>query len=98
MNRYLTDWVRNRAPGEWLLHPVEGARDVAASDLRVPFWEVVSDPGGEGEWHDLAGELPTVVAALQGYGSQLVVDGSDVVHVGGQRQPIQTRVGVRQGL
>lgn len=70
-------------------------RDAAAT-LGVPFWEVVSDPAGPGEWFDLAEELPTVTEALKNYASQLTVEGADVVHVGGQRQPIQTRIGVRR--
>lgn len=67
----------------------------AAAELGVPFWEVVSDPAGPGEWYDLTDELPTVVAALRHYGSQLIVEGDEVVHVGGQRQSIATRIGVR---
>ena len=38
---------------------------------------------------------PTVARALAAYASQLSVDGADIVHVGGQREPIQVRVGVR---
>ncbi len=69
----------------------------AASELGVPFWEVVSDPDGPGEWFDLAVELPIVAEALGHYTSQLTVDGDTVVHVGGQRLPIATRIGVRRG-
>jgi N-acetyl-1-D-myo-inositol-2-amino-2-deoxy-alpha-D-glucopyranoside deacetylase len=36
--------------------------------------------------------LPTVQRALGHYASQLTVDGAEVVHVGGQRQPIVTTV------
>lgn len=68
----------------------------AARAIGVPFFEVVSHPEGVGEWHDLAEELDAVTAALACYASQLTVDGTDVVHVGGQRQPIQTRIGLRR--
>lgn len=76
---------------------LHGPTREAAARLGVPFWEVVSDPSGAGEWHDLADERPAVAEALHAYGSQLVVAGDHVVHVGGQRQPIQTRIGVRRG-
>lgn len=46
-------------------------------------------------WLDLEPRRPTVARALAAYASQLSVDGADIVHVGGQREPIQVRVGVR---
>lgn len=36
--------------------------------------------------------LPQVRAALAAYSSQLSLDGSEVIHVGGQRQPISTSI------
>lgn len=68
----------------------------AASALGLPFWEVVSDPAGAGEWHDLSAELATVQAALTAYPSQLVVVGDELVFSGGQRHPIPTRIGLRR--
>lgn len=74
----------------------------AASELGLPFVEIVSQPRGGAEappgtsWLDVGGQLATVSAALGQYSSQLAVDGSDIVHVGGQREAIQTRVGVRR--
>ena len=68
----------------------------AASELGVPFWEIVSEADGEGEWHDLADELPVVTDALGSYASQLTIDGADVLHAGGQREAIRTRIGLRR--
>ncbi len=68
----------------------------AASALTgVPLVEVVSEPllpvGGAQEVA-LPQWLPAVQKALGHYASQLTVDGDEVVHVGGQRQPIVTTV------
>ena len=71
----------------------------AASELGVPFWEVASDPDAEpgpaGEKIDTPQHLGLLQEALAHYASQLSVAGDDVVHVGGQRQPIQTRFTLR---
>ncbi len=63
-------------------------------NLNVPGRPPVGDP--ELTWFDLPETLPRVQAALGSYASQLRVDGDHVVHVGGQRQPIVTRVGLRR--
>lgn len=56
-----------------------------------------ADAGDDGTcWLDLRDELPTVAAALGHYASQLSVDGDHLVHVGGQREPIQLRIGLRR--
>ncbi|MCA0295368.1 MAG: PIG-L family deacetylase [Actinobacteria bacterium] len=59
----------------------------------VPLFEVVSEPllpvEGAMEYR-LAEYLPAVRAALGHHASQLTVQGDEVVHVGGQRQPILT--------
>ena len=63
-----------------------------------------TDPGAEGsdphspddpdspaeavEHHDVSAWLDRKVAALRAHGTQLTVDGDDIVHVGGQREPI----------
>ncbi len=67
---------------------------VAAAALTgIPLLEVVSEPllprAGAQEFN-LAEHLPAVRRALADYTSQLTVDGDEVVHVGGQRQPILT--------
>jgi N-acetyl-1-D-myo-inositol-2-amino-2-deoxy-alpha-D-glucopyranoside deacetylase len=68
----------------------------AASALTgVPLVEVVSEPllGMPGaEEVALPQWLPTVQRALGHHATQLTVDGPDVVHVGGQREPIATTV------
>lgn len=75
----------------------------AAAEAGVPFVEVASqrrgaaDAGAPGTvWLDLSAELPTVGVALRAYATQLRVEGAEVVHVGGQREPIQLRIGVRR--
>lgn len=67
----------------------------AASLVGASFGEIASDPEGPATWFDLPEELPVVQRALAHYASQLTVEGAEVVHVGGQRQAIVTRVGVR---
>ncbi len=73
----------------------------AAAASGVPLVEVVSEPllpvDGAIAW--AAPEyLPVVRRALGRYASQLQVDGGDVVHVGGQRQPIAEVVWLRPGV
>ena len=67
----------------------------AASEVGVPFWEVASqvDPADAIETPQ---HLALLQEALGHYASQLTVDGSEVVHVGGQRQPIQMGFTLRQ--
>lgn len=67
----------------------------------IPMLEVIPpgrDVDGDAStvaWADLAGHLPRVREALRAHASQVRVEGSDVIHVGGQREPIVTRVGLR---
>jgi len=79
-------------PDHVACHHIAG---VASALTGVPLVEVVSEPllpvpGAEElrlpQW------LPAVRRALARHASQLVVDGAEVVHVGGQRQPIVTTV------
>lgn len=69
---------------------------VAAAALAgVPLVEVVSEPRTSVEGAQafvLERYLPRVRDALAHHASQLRVDGDEVVHVGGQRQPILTTV------
>ncbi|MFV0405743.1 MAG: PIG-L family deacetylase [Propioniciclava sp.] len=60
----------------------------AATELGVGFLEVASAPDSSGI--ALGGEeyRAVITAALRSYASQLTVAGTEVVHVGGQRQPI----------
>lgn len=67
----------------------------ACEALGVPFAEVVPEPIVDAEWFDLGSRLGVVTDALRHYASQLTVDGTDIVHSGGQREPITTSVGLR---
>ncbi len=67
----------------------------ACAEAGVPFVEVLSDPDAPGEWLDLQKHLPTVAAALEHHQTQVTVDVPDVIHSGGQREPIQLRMGLR---
>lgn len=75
----------------------------AARECGLTFLEVIP-PGRDDipgdldtiEWTDLSRHLPTVQTALRAHASQVQVEGGDVVHVGGQREPIVTRVGLRR--
>lgn len=74
-----------------------------ASALGVPFWEIVSgeaggpvggQPDGDdaalGEAYDVSPWRERKIAALRAHATQLLVDGDDMVHVGGQRQAIDS--------
>lgn len=70
----------------------------ASAASGVPLLEVVSDarlPAADAVAWRSPERLPDVRRALGCYASQLQVDGSDVVHVGGQRQPIAEVVWLR---
>jgi N-acetyl-1-D-myo-inositol-2-amino-2-deoxy-alpha-D-glucopyranoside deacetylase len=74
---------------------VHEAALAASRAAGIPFAEIVHAPAAGVEWHDLGAHLPTVRAALHCYASQLTVDGSHIVHSGGQREPITSAVGLR---
>ncbi|TFB46734.1 PIG-L deacetylase family protein [Cryobacterium tagatosivorans] len=61
----------------------------------TPFAEIVQAPTPDAEWFDLDARIDAVTAALHCHTSQLTVHGSDMVHSGGQREPIRTSVGLR---
>lgn len=67
----------------------------AASACHLPFAELVPTPRPGAEWLELGRHLPGVRHALQSHASQVTVDGDDVIHSGGQREPIATSVGLR---
>lgn len=80
-------------PDHVLAHRLSRA---VAQALGLPFWAILPDatdadaePDADGvESHDVAEWMERKVAALRAHGTQLTVDGDDIVHVGGQRQPI----------
>jgi N-acetyl-1-D-myo-inositol-2-amino-2-deoxy-alpha-D-glucopyranoside deacetylase len=68
-----------------------------ADDAGSPGRPAAGDAGPAGtgtetdatvERHDISPWLERKVAALRAHGTQLTVDGGDIVHVGGQREPI----------
>ncbi len=74
----------------------------AAESTGVPFAEVISiprdgaPPESEGvTWYDRSDRLDALLPALRAHASQFTVDGRDVIHSGGQREPLQLRTGVR---
>ncbi len=68
----------------------------------IPMLEVIPpDRSVDGdptaiEWAEMSRHLARVQQALRAHASQVLLDGPDVVHVGGQREPIVTRVGLRR--
>lgn len=66
----------------------------AASEAGLPFAEIRhhAEPGVE--WFDLPDMLPVVQSALRCHATQLTVHGDEVVHSGGQHDPIRTSVGI----
>lgn len=68
----------------------------AAAVAGAAWIEIVSDPSEDPDAVDLDQHLDVVVTALQRYRSQLRIDGTDVVHVGGQRHRVPTRVALRE--
>ena len=74
----------------------------AAELAELAFAEVISiprngTPSGDPaiEWFDLADRRDALLPALHAHASQFTVDGPDVIHAGGQREPLQLRTGVR---
>ena len=68
----------------------------AARDAGVPLVQVVTGSPEDATWLELPGQLERVRAALGRYATQLSVHDDHVVHVGGQHQPIEARVGLRR--
>jgi N-acetyl-1-D-myo-inositol-2-amino-2-deoxy-alpha-D-glucopyranoside deacetylase len=82
---------------------VHQAALAASRALGTPFAEIVpaavegagAGMGAVTEWYDLDAHLCTVSAALRCHASQLTVDGSEIVHSGGQRERITASLGLR---
>ncbi len=66
----------------------------AAVQTGVALTEVATDPAGTAAL-DLSAHLDRVRRALAAHRSQVTVDGSEIVHVGGQREPITTQIELR---
>jgi len=67
----------------------------ASREEGIRFAEIASAPDTDVEWFELGGRHSTVTTALHQYASQLTVDGTDIVHSGGQREAITTSIGLR---
>jgi N-acetyl-1-D-myo-inositol-2-amino-2-deoxy-alpha-D-glucopyranoside deacetylase len=86
-------------PDHVRMHEVTRA---AAERTGIPMVEVLppgrhSSDGEDGvEWLDLSARLGSVQAALRAHATQVRVDGDEVVHAGGQREPIATLIGLRR--
>ena len=75
---------------------VHEATAMACHDSDIRFAEIVAKPEATAEWFALEAHRATVTAALRHHASQLTVDGSDIVHSGGQRERITTSIGLRE--
>lgn len=89
-----------RHPDHVLAHRLASSM---AHGLELPFWEIVRDaeaPVGDSafavEAYDIEPWITHKLAALRQHATQLTVDGSDIVHVGGQRQPVSRVEHVRR--
>lgn len=73
------------------VHAHRIARAVATA-LELPFWEIVSSHEADGvtgvESHDISPWYERKLSALRAHTTQLTIDGDDIVHVGGQRHPV----------
>lgn len=67
----------------------------ASRAVGVPFAEIAQAPADGVEWFELGAHRDAVTEALRCHASQLTVDGADIVHSGGQREPIPLAVGLR---
>jgi N-acetyl-1-D-myo-inositol-2-amino-2-deoxy-alpha-D-glucopyranoside deacetylase len=74
---------------------IRDAALAASALLGIPVAELLEAPAADAEWFSLTEHLGVVTAALRCHASQLTVVGDDVVHSGGQREPIGTDVGLR---
>jgi N-acetyl-1-D-myo-inositol-2-amino-2-deoxy-alpha-D-glucopyranoside deacetylase len=74
---------------------IRGAALSASRSAGVPFAELVPADAPGAFPVDFTDRLDEVKDALGAHATQLTVVGDDVVHSGGQREPIRTAVGVR---
>lgn len=104
---YRPDVVVTYDAGGGYGHPdhvrIREATLAALAGSTIPILEVLGDRTPDGPsadptpaWFDLPETLSRVRTALRAHATQLTVDGGDVVHVGGQREPILTSFGLRR--
>lgn len=99
MSRAHPDVVIGYGPDGGYGHPDHVRAHVVAKESAraggVPFLELAHERGPDVEWLDLEHHRAAVTDALRHHRSQLTVDGSELVHSGGQRQAIEPSVGLR---
>lgn len=74
---------------------IRDAALTASRDAGVPFAELVPADTPGAFVVDATDRMDALKAALRSHATQLTVDGDEVVHSGGQREPIHAAVGVR---
>ncbi len=76
---------------------VHDAALAASRTLGLPYAEILGGPvpAADAEWFEFEEYRGTLVTALRAHASQLSVDGDMIVHSGGQRDAIQTNLGLR---
>jgi N-acetyl-1-D-myo-inositol-2-amino-2-deoxy-alpha-D-glucopyranoside deacetylase len=75
---------------------IRAAAERAAAERGLSFAELVLHDSSGVEWFETPNRLAEVRSALACHSSQLTVDGDEIVHSGGQREPIRTSVGLRR--
>lgn len=102
----LVAWLRFRRPDLVVSYDMGGgyghpdhvrAHEVAlraAAIEGIAFGEIHHHRTPDMQWFDLPETLPIVQQALRCHATQLTVHGDDVVHSGGQLDPIRTSMGI----
>lgn len=87
-------------PGGGYGHPdhvrVHDATVLACREHGAPFVEVLPEPADDGEWFVLEERRDAVERALRRHATQLSVRGAELVHSGGQVQPVPVAFGLRR--
>lgn len=73
-----------------------GITKIAAEKTGLDFVMAVPRPTEGFEWFDMPGTMPMVLSASACYPSQATLEGTTLVHVGGQRKEVLTGVGLAQ--
>lgn len=104
----LLAWIEATGPEVVLSYDAHGgyghpdhvrAHDIArlaAEEAGLPLVEFVTSDEDAEEWVDVTAHHERVAVALDAHRSQLTREGDTIVHVGGQRHPMLTRVGLRR--
>lgn len=86
-------------PDHVLLHDigraVGGRTGTPVAELVETEAKIETDGDAAVSWLDAGEHRAALLRALRRHASQLTVAGDEIVHVGGQREPISTRIGLR---